>query len=238
MACQPSRTFRLVASSTSKAGTICPAAMASIFSDPEVSFSRRSAKILKCSCSVMLAGQVDCIFRVRGAGACAWLPGLIPAANANQTATASARLSIIISPWLVGRQTAYGKCSPPWASMTGKGDRHGQGLPDHLLPLDQESRDARRLREDRRPRDAGGGRALPRTRHARKNLRERAQPAHGGGGIRQPRARHRRARRPRLPGSAGRARQRRRARRAPRRRRQLTWTGEDLSVLWRLARFL
>src|SRR5437870_3780471 len=160
MACQPSRTFRLVASSTSKAGTICPAAMASIFSDPEVSFSRRSAKILKCSCSVMLAGQVDCIFRVRGAGACACagLPGLIPAANANQTATASVRLSIIISPWLVGRQTAYGKCSPPRASITGKGDRHGQGIPDHLLPLDQESRDARRLREDRRPRDAGGGR--------------------------------------------------------------------------------
>jgi len=69
MACQPSRTFLLVASSTSKAGTICPAAMASIFSDPEVSFSRRSANILKCSCSVMLAGQVDCIFSVRGAGA-------------------------------------------------------------------------------------------------------------------------------------------------------------------------
>src|SRR5256885_12624024 len=70
--------------------------MASIFSDPEVSFSRRSAKILKCSCSVMLAGQVDCIFSVRGAGVCAWLPGLIPAANANQTATASARSSGLV----------------------------------------------------------------------------------------------------------------------------------------------
>src|SRR2546428_4825431 len=173
MACQPSRTFLLVASSTSKAGTICPAAMASIFSDPEVSFSRRSAKILKCSCSVMLAGQVDCIFSVRGAGACAWLPGLIPAANANQTATASVRLSIIISPWWAGRRTAYGKCSPPRASITGKGDRHGQGIPDHLLPLDQESRDTRRLREDRRPSEAGGRRALP---HAGQDGEARPEP--------------------------------------------------------------
>src|SRR6267143_5474711 len=181
MACHPSRTVLLVASSTSNAGTICPAAIASIFSDPDVSFSRRSAKILKCSCSVMLAGQVDCIFSVRGAGVCAWLPGLIPAANANQTATASVRLSIIISPRLAGRQTAYGKRSPPWASMTGKGDRHGQGIPHHLLPLDQESRDARRLREDRRTGDAGGGRALPSARHAGEDLRERGQPAHRGG---------------------------------------------------------
>src|SRR5438046_3552506 len=66
MACQPSRTFRLVASSTSKGGTICPAAMASIFSDPEVSFSRRSAKILKCSCSVMLARLQYWLFFRRG----------------------------------------------------------------------------------------------------------------------------------------------------------------------------
>src|SRR6267143_3996026 len=97
MACQPSRTFLLVASSTSKAGTICPAAMASIFNDPAVSFSRRSAKILKCSCSVMLAGQVDCIFSVRDAGACAWLSRLKPAANANTTATAIVRLPITTS---------------------------------------------------------------------------------------------------------------------------------------------
>src|SRR5437773_9623195 len=175
MECQPSRTFLLVASSTSKGGTICPAAMASIFSDPEVSFSRRSAKILKCSCSVMLAGQVDCIFSVRGAGACAWLPGLMPAANANQTATASVRLSIIISPWWAGRRTAYGKCSPPRTSMTGKGDRHGQGVPYHLLPLDQESRDARRLREDRRPRDAGRS-------EERRVGKERCQRSGGYGG--------------------------------------------------------
>src|SRR5258708_10315054 len=38
---------------------------------PWVSFSVRSANILKCSCSVLLAGQVDCILTFFGAGACA-----------------------------------------------------------------------------------------------------------------------------------------------------------------------
>src|SRR5260221_8579410 len=38
---------------------------------PLVSFSVRSANILKCSCSVLLAGQVDCILTFFGAGACA-----------------------------------------------------------------------------------------------------------------------------------------------------------------------
>src|SRR5260221_10358381 len=71
MACQPSSTFLLVASSTSNAGTICPAAIASILMPPWVSFSVRSANILKCSCSVLLAGQVDCILTFFGAGACA-----------------------------------------------------------------------------------------------------------------------------------------------------------------------
>src|SRR6185503_1757544 len=71
MACQPSSTFLLVASSTSKAGTICPAGMASILIPPWVSLSTRSLNILKCSCSVLLAGQVDCILIDFGACACA-----------------------------------------------------------------------------------------------------------------------------------------------------------------------
>ena len=78
-------------------GTICPAAWASILRVPCVSFSVRSAKILKCSCSVLLAGQVDCIFSVRGAGAWASAPPFHPAANAAQipaTPNAIARLSM------------------------------------------------------------------------------------------------------------------------------------------------
>src|SRR5262245_17472880 len=84
MACQPSSTFLLVASSTSNAGTICPAGMASTLSEPCVSLSSRSPKILKCSCSVLLAGQVDCILIVFGAGACA----CAPKANASNETTA------------------------------------------------------------------------------------------------------------------------------------------------------
>src|SRR5262245_44900850 len=72
MACQPSSTFLCVASSTSKGGTIWPAGMASILTLPCVSLSTRSAKCLKCSCSVLLAGQVDCILSVREAGAGVW----------------------------------------------------------------------------------------------------------------------------------------------------------------------
>src|SRR6185295_9475964 len=74
MACQPSSTFLLVASSTSKAGTICPAGMASILIPPCVSLSTFSPNSLKCSCSVLLAGQVDCILIDFGAGACACAP--------------------------------------------------------------------------------------------------------------------------------------------------------------------
>jgi hypothetical protein len=48
-----------VASRISNAGTIWPAARASIFTWPMVSLSTRSAKYLKLSCSVRLAGQVD-----------------------------------------------------------------------------------------------------------------------------------------------------------------------------------
>src|SRR3954465_1556167 len=89
MACQPSSTFLLVASSTSKAGTICPAGSASILIEPCESFSTRSPNILKCSCSVLLAGQVDCILIDFGACACA--PAL---RNVAAMATAMERLSI------------------------------------------------------------------------------------------------------------------------------------------------
>ena len=62
----------LVASRISNAGTTCPAASASTLSVPPESLSTRSAKYLKLSCSVRLAGQVDCIFL-----RCAW-PGPAP----------------------------------------------------------------------------------------------------------------------------------------------------------------
>src|ERR671935_2750538 len=85
MECQPSSTFLLVASSTSKGGTICPPGIASILIAPCVSLSTRSANILKCSCSVLLAGQLDCILMVLLAGACA----CAPAANAAAASAAT-----------------------------------------------------------------------------------------------------------------------------------------------------
>ena len=51
---------------------------------PWVSLSRRSPNILKCSCRVLLAGQVDCILIDFGAGACA----CAPKATASMEATA------------------------------------------------------------------------------------------------------------------------------------------------------
>src|SRR6185436_7119288 len=77
----------LVASSTSNAGTIWPAGMASILIEPWVSFSSRSPKILKCSWSVLLAGQVDCILSDFVAGACAC---------AAKLSAAAARMTIFI----------------------------------------------------------------------------------------------------------------------------------------------
>src|SRR5688572_28807198 len=85
MACQPSITFLLLASSTSNAGTTCPAAIASILMLPWVSLSTRSPKILKCSCRVLLAGQVDCILIDFGVGACACAPNAAAAASAAMT---------------------------------------------------------------------------------------------------------------------------------------------------------
>src|SRR6266850_1159598 len=109
MACQPSSTFLLVASSTSKGGTICPPGIASILIPPWVSLSTRSANILKCSCSVLLAGQVDCILIAFTAGAgaavCAAASRLNPAVNANATA-AAIELLLMTSPCLAGTQDA------------------------------------------------------------------------------------------------------------------------------------
>src|SRR5258708_1795944 len=115
MACQPSSTFLLVASSTSKGGTICPAGMASILIDPAVSLSTRSAKVLKCSCSVLLAGQVDCILIDFTAGACAAVCPDAPRLKPNATATAIERLPMTASP--VG-WTPDAKPGPFRVSMT------------------------------------------------------------------------------------------------------------------------
>jgi hypothetical protein len=59
-----------VASSTSNAGTTCPAGIVSIFSEPPDNLPTRSAKKVKFSYSVSDAGQAACIFRVV-VGACA-----------------------------------------------------------------------------------------------------------------------------------------------------------------------
>src|SRR3954470_13924138 len=102
MACQPSSTFLLVASSTSNAGTICPAGSASILMLPCVSLSTRSAKMRKWSCSVLLAGQVDCILIAFAAGACACTPN---AATAARTAATRVRLGMRSSGWF--RELSY-----------------------------------------------------------------------------------------------------------------------------------
>src|SRR3972149_2010747 len=64
-------TFLLVASSTSKAGTIAPAGSVSILRRPADILSTRSANILKLSKSVRDAGQLACILRVMGCWAVA-----------------------------------------------------------------------------------------------------------------------------------------------------------------------
>src|SRR3954470_15143351 len=120
MACQPSSTFLLVASSTSNAGTICPAGMASILIPPCVSLSTFSPNILKCSCSVLLAGQVDCILIDFGAGACACAPKLTAAASA-------ATMYLLIAfplKWIPPRLTAislpiirYSEALCPWPQL-------------------------------------------------------------------------------------------------------------------------
>src|SRR5687768_9156425 len=92
---KPSSTFLLVASSTSKGGTICPAASTSIFTWPAVSLSTRSARPRRWSWIVRLAGQVDCTLRVLvpDAGACAWTLKL----NRAAAVAANRGLSIVSS---------------------------------------------------------------------------------------------------------------------------------------------
>src|SRR3989441_11863773 len=104
-------------------------------------------------------------------------------------------------------------CNPPT-----KGTNDGQSLLDRLLPLDQEPRCARGLREDRGARSAGGGRALPGARQPREGVRSRAQSAHGGDRVRQRAKGDRGARRRRLPGVAEGAGRRGQARHEDRRR--------------------
>src|SRR5919106_1441666 len=65
MECAPSSTFLCVASSTSKAGTTCPAVRVSILIAPAVVLSRRSAMKRKLSQAVTVLGQEACIFSVR-----------------------------------------------------------------------------------------------------------------------------------------------------------------------------
>src|SRR5258706_5591514 len=128
MACQPSSTFLLVASSTSKAGTIWPAGIASILIEPWVSFSRRSAKVLKCSCKVLLAGQVDCIFSDFVAGACAFAARLKTAAARTSSFILISREAHQAKPRLQKRQSLpvaaqceHG-CAQPRRAVLGRGD--------------------------------------------------------------------------------------------------------------------
>ena len=86
----PSMTFLLVASSTSKAGTIVPAGSGSIFSVPPESLSTRSATSLRWSKIVSEAGQLAWILRTTGAWARAAGTGSQPEARP----TASARPSL------------------------------------------------------------------------------------------------------------------------------------------------
>src|SRR5688500_3645728 len=86
-----------------------------------------------------------------------------------------------------------------------------------MLPLGQESREARGVRQDRRPGGPGERRALHRARPAVEDLRGGTESAHRSRRVREPRQGDRLARQPRVPGSAARAGRRRGARPAHRR---------------------
>jgi hypothetical protein len=86
MVCVPSSTFLCVASSTSNAGTTVPAGEVVILSVPPVILSTRSANILKASCAVELAGQLDCMLSVR---VCAAAGAARPRAAATALATSA-----------------------------------------------------------------------------------------------------------------------------------------------------
>src|SRR5260221_8518265 len=120
MGCKLSSTFLLLVSSSANGARFWRAGMASFVRPPAVSLSTRSAKILKCSCRVLLAGQVDCILIDLPAGACAPALRLNPAAKANATAKAIERLPMTASPvdW-----TADAKPGPFRVSMTDVGSR-------------------------------------------------------------------------------------------------------------------
>src|SRR5687768_5490856 len=102
MAWKPSITFLLVASSTSNAGTICPAASGSIFTCPCVSLSTRSVRSRRWSCSVMLAGQVDCTLTDFGA----WAKPFIENAQAAATTNVRLIMALLLASMLAGLCTA------------------------------------------------------------------------------------------------------------------------------------
>src|SRR5262245_10514092 len=87
-------TFLLVASSTSKAGTIVPAASGSIFSVPLESLSTRSATNFRLSKIVREAGQLACTLRTTGAWAVAWLPGQDPTVTRASARTTTRRIGV------------------------------------------------------------------------------------------------------------------------------------------------
>src|SRR5262245_45889204 len=87
-------TFLLVASSTSKGGTMVPPARGSIFSVPLESFSTRSATHFRLSKIVRLAGQLAWILRTTGAWAVACLPGPEPTVIKARARTMTRRIGV------------------------------------------------------------------------------------------------------------------------------------------------
>src|SRR6266850_6065298 len=85
--CAPSSTPLWVASVTSNAGTMVPAAEVLICSLPAVVLFTRSANWLKLSMNVLDAGQLACIVSVRGAPACCACAATAPHKIAPATAT-------------------------------------------------------------------------------------------------------------------------------------------------------
>src|SRR5687768_11910848 len=87
-------TFLLVASSTSKAGTMVPAGSGSIFRVPPESLSTRSATSFRWSKIVSEAGQLAWTLRTTGAWAVAWVPGPEPTVTRARARTRTATRTI------------------------------------------------------------------------------------------------------------------------------------------------
>src|SRR5918994_4284342 len=89
-------TFLWVASRISNGGTIAPPGNASILSWPPVSLSTRSAKNLKASWVVDVAGTADCILSTRGCWAS------VGTANATATDTAATTAALMKGEMTIG----------------------------------------------------------------------------------------------------------------------------------------